>query len=149
MPHFWKYISSRRPRILFLTYRCGVVGLTEVSINATGRSGVDDAAILLLEEVWPRCLSDLVSASKVDVHNLIPHLIIHIGKGLVAQDASVVDDNINTAICIDSSLDDSVSIFCRCLHSECLSTKTLNLLDNRFWVYKIVDDDRCTEFGEC
>src|ERR1700734_3768197 len=90
MPHFWKEISSRRLCILFLTYRCGVVGLTEVAINTTGRSGIDYAAILLLEEVWPRCLCYLVSASKVDVHNLIPQLIIHIVKSLVAQYASVV-----------------------------------------------------------
>jgi hypothetical protein len=36
----------------------GVVGLAEVSVNTTGGSGVEDAAVLLLEHVRPSSLCD-------------------------------------------------------------------------------------------
>lgn len=85
----------------------------------------------------------------MDADNIIPLLIGHIGESLVPQDTGIVDHNIDSAVGIDGGLDDRIPVLNRCLVADSFSTEFLNLLDDGIWVDKIIDDDRCAEFGKC
>ncbi|KAG9533311.1 multifunctional beta-oxidation protein-like protein, partial [Aureobasidium melanogenum] len=90
----------------------GVVGLAEVTVDTTGAGSVDDSAVLLLQEVRPCSLGNLVGSSQVNIQNLIKLLVVHVGKGLVAEDTCVVDNDVNATISINGGLDDCIAIFC-------------------------------------
>ena len=80
--------------------------------------------------------------------NDLPLVISHVGKGLVAKNSSVVDENINAAIGIDGGFDDCLSVYHIGLVTNSLSTELLDFLYDGVWVDKIVDDNLRAEFGE-
>lgn len=55
-------------------------------------------------------------------HDLIPHLFVHIDKSLVSEDTSVGDQDMDRPESVDTSLDDSVTIFSRANSSDSLTT---------------------------
>jgi hypothetical protein len=58
----------------------------------------------------------------VDSHDLVPHLFVHVDKRLVSEDTSVGDKDVNSAESINSSLDDSITIFSRTDSSDGLTS---------------------------
>jgi hypothetical protein len=70
--------------------------------------------------------TDLVGTSQVDSHDLVPRLFVHVDKCLIPEDTSVGDKNMDCAESINSSLDNSVSIFGRTDGSDSLSSDCLS-----------------------
>lgn len=123
------------------TYSRCVVGLAKVSVDTAGRGGVDNTTKLLFQEVGPGSLGDAVGTSEVDVHNRSPKLVIHVGECFVTQVTSVVDNNINSAEVVNSSLDNGWTIFTGGLGSDGLAASLLDFLDYWLRVHKVVDNN--------
>ena len=87
-----------------------VVGLAKVTVEASSRSSVDNAAKLLLAEVGPSSLGDLVGAVNVDSVNEIPVLVGQVLERNIAENSGVVDDNVNGTEGLDSGLDNLVTV---------------------------------------
>lgn len=130
------------------TYSSRVVGLAKVAVDTTGGGGVDDTAILLLEEVGPSSLGDLVGTAEVDVEDGVPQAVVHVVEGLVTEDTGVVDDDVNAAKGVDGTLDDGVAVLGRSLDTNGLAASSLDLVDNVVGVDEIVDDEGGTSLGE-
>ena len=78
---------SRETTLLLVeekTYSGRVVRLAEVTVDTTRGGGVDNAAVLLFQEVWPCCFGNRVSTSEMDVRNDFPQVVIHIRECFVA-----------------------------------------------------------------
>lgn len=131
-----------------VSYGSGVVGLAKVAIDTRSRSGVDDTAILLLEEVGPSSLGDLVCTAQVHVHDGVPQVVVHVGEGLVTEDTSVVDNDINTAKGVNGALDDGIAILGRSLDTDSLAAELLNLLNDGVGVDEVVDDNGGAVLGK-
>lgn len=125
-------------------YSSRVVSLAKVAVDTTCRGGVDNTAVLLFEEVGPGSLSDLIGATSVNVHDGVPEVVIHVGEGLVAEDTGVVDDDIDTAKGINSSLDNGITVLSRELGTDGLATHLLDLVNNIIGVDKVIDNDGST-----
>jgi hypothetical protein len=125
-----------------------VVGLPKVSVDAAGGSGVEDAAILLLEHVWPRGFGAGKGASEMHLEDGIPQVVGHVGKGLVAENACVVDEDVDAAIRIDCALDHRLAVDDVCLVANRLATELLNLLNDGIRVHEVVDHNLGAEFGK-
>jgi hypothetical protein len=88
----------------------GVVALAEATEETGSRGGVDDTAVLLLSEVRPSSAGALVGASDVDLHDEVPVLVLHVLEADVSQNASIVDEHVDSAKGLDGSLDNLVAI---------------------------------------
>ncbi len=130
------------------TYGSGVVGLAEVAVDTTSRGSVNDTAILLLEEVGPSSLGDLVGTAQVNVEDGVPEAVVHVGKGLVAEDTGVVDNDVDAAESINSGLDNDLAVLGRSLDTDSLAAGLLDLLNNSVGVGEIVDHEGGTSLGE-
>ena len=75
-------------------------------------------------------------------YDLIPKRFVHVRECFVSKYASIIDDDINPSISVNSRLHNSVTIFCRCLVAHSFSTILLDLLDHIVWIDKIIDNDR-------
>lgn len=141
-------VSSHGQGQCLRTYSSRVVGLAEVSVNTGSGGGVDDTAVLLLEEVRPGSLGNLVSAAKVDVEDWVPQAVVHVGESLVTKNTSIVDNDINAAKCVDGGLNTSFAVLSRGLDTNSLAAKFLDLLNNVVGVDQIVDHEGGTSFGK-
>lgn len=130
------------------TYGSSVVGLAKVTVDTRGGGGVDNATVLLLKEVGPSSLGDLVGTAEVDVHDRVPEVVVHVGEGLVAQDTGVVDNDVNAAKGINGTLDDNVTILSGGLDTSSLATSSADLANNGVRIHQIVDNDRGASLGE-
>ena len=74
-----------------------VVRLAEITEQPGRRSGHEDAAIGLFAHGFPRGLGDIGRAIEVDVHDELEIVHCHLRKGLVAQHAGIVDDDMDAA----------------------------------------------------
>jgi hypothetical protein len=88
----------------------------------------------------------------VNRHDLIPHLFVHIDKCLVPEDTSVGDKNVDCAESINSSLDDSITIFgrtdgCDSLTSDCSSAPG-DIYETRLTLLDLLDDGLGTFLGD-
>lgn len=133
---------------LVSTYGGGVVGLAKVAVDTAGGGGVDDTAVLLLEEVGPSSLGGLVGATKVDVHDGVPQAVVHVGEGLVTEDTGIVDKDIDAAEGVDGALDDGVTVLGGSLDTGSLAASLLDLVDDVVGVDEIVDNDSGTVLGK-
>src|SRR5271170_4476503 len=95
------------------TYRSSVVGLAKVAVNSTCAGCIHYATILLLDHIWIRSLGDFVSASEMDIDDVVPLFVVHVGKRLVSQNSGIVNHNVDPAISVNCRLYDSVSILDR------------------------------------
>ena len=80
--------------------------------------------------MWPRSSCALVCSLDVYLHHQVPVLVFHVLKADVAQDASVVDEDINPAKGLDRSLDDPVAVLDRVVVRDSLAASRCDLLDN-------------------
>lgn len=130
------------------TYGSSVVGLAEVAIDTRSGGGVKNTAILLLEEVRPSSLGDLVGTAGVDVHDGVPEAVIHVVEGLVTKDTSVVHNDIDTAKGINGSLHNGITVLSGELGANGLATHLLDLVNDIVRIDKIVDNDGSTSAGK-
>lgn len=86
-----------------------VVGLAEVSKQASSRGCIDDTSVLLFSEVWPGGASALVGTLDMDLVDKIPVLVCDVLEADIAEDASVVEEDIDAAKSLDSGVDDAVA----------------------------------------
>lgn len=94
----------------------------------TGRA--NHTSVLLLPEMWPRSSCALVCTLDVNLHHQVPVLIFHVLEADVAQDAGVVDEDIDSAKGLDGSLDNLVAILDRIIVGDGLAASRCDLLDN-------------------
>jgi hypothetical protein len=78
----------------------------------------------------------------------VPLVVGHVGESLIAEDASVVDDNVDATPGVNGCLNDSLAVLHIGLVANGLSTELLDLLNNIVRVDKIVDDDLCAALGQ-
>jgi hypothetical protein len=107
-----------------------VVGLPKVSVKTDSRASVDDTTILLLEEVGPCSLDDLVCSSKVDTVDKIPVLVGHSGERLVTQNTCIVDKDIDTTKGFEGGFDNLVTILNRVVVGNSLSSSLSDFFYN-------------------
>ena len=94
----------------------------------TGRA--DHTTVLLLPEMWPRSSCALVCSLDVYLHHQVPVLVFHVLEANVAQDAGIVDEDINPAEGLDRGLDDLVAILDGVVVCDGLAASRCDLLDN-------------------
>ena len=82
------------------------------------------------------------------VHDGVPQAVVHVGEGLVTEDAGVVDDDINTAKGVDGGLDDGITVLSRELGTDGLAAEGLDLVDDIVGVDEVVDNDGSAGLGE-
>ena len=109
----------------------GVVGLAKVSEQAGGGGGVDDTAILLLPEVGPGGAGALVGALDVDLVDEVPVLVGHVLEADVAQDACVVEEDVDAAESRDGGLDDALAVLDAVVVGDGLAAGSLDLVDDQ------------------
>ncbi len=73
--------------------------------------------------------SHLVCSLDVHLHNQIPVLVSHILEADISQDASIVDQHINTTKCIDGRLDDPIAILHAVIVGHGFAAGRADLLD--------------------
>ena len=81
-----------------------IVGLAEVAIQPGGRSGHQNASVLLRHHVRPHGLAAVGRAHEVHIHHQAEIRHVHLGERLVAQDAGVVHQNVHAAPGVDGLL---------------------------------------------
>jgi hypothetical protein len=81
----------------------GVVALAEVAEGRVGR-GEDEAAVALLLHDRERRLADVEGGLEVDVDDRVEVLPGELEEALVAQEAGVVDDDVDLAEAVDGGL---------------------------------------------
>ena len=74
-----------------------VVRLAEIPVQSRGRGGHNDAAIVPLSHDVPDRLGAVDGPHQMDVHDEAEIVQLHLGEGLVAQDAGVVDQDVDPA----------------------------------------------------
>src|SRR5947207_13654216 len=96
----------------------------------------------------PGGLTYLVRAADVDSLDVIPLLVGHGHKTLIAEDAGIIDDDVDSAVGIETGLDYCLAIFNGVTVANSFSTGGSNFLDDFVRVDEIVNNDACTEFAE-
>ena len=66
----------------------------------------------------------------MDFDDQVPILILHILKADVSQNTSVVDENIDTTVSLDSGVDDPLAVLHAVVISHGLAASGLDLVDN-------------------
>ena len=78
-----------------------VIGLAEIADQARGRRGIDDDAAAILPHPAEHRLGDAEGALQMHLQHLVPGGFGRLGKGLVEQDAGIVDQDIGAAEMLD------------------------------------------------
>src|SRR5690606_33292658 len=107
-----------------------VVRLAEVAVDARGARGEDDAAVAGLLHVIPRGLRDPEAAEHVHAVDEVPVLLRQLLEGGVAEDARVVDDDVDPLPRVERGLDDLVAVLDRVVVGDRLAAGGLDLLDD-------------------
>jgi hypothetical protein len=107
-----------------------VVGLAEVAVDAGGRRGHDDAAVALVAHQAPRGGGALVAAEDVDLVDEVPVGLAHLLERDVAEDAGVVDEDVDLAEGVDGGLDDGVAVLDRVVVGDRGAAGGLDLVDD-------------------
>ena len=85
-----------------------IVGLPEIAVQAGRRGGEDHPAIAALAHMIPGRLGQVDRAHQVDVQHQGEIVEVHLGEGPVAQDARVVDQDVDPAPVRDHTVDHGV-----------------------------------------
>lgn len=83
----------------------------------------------------------------MDVVHIVPHLVRHIVEGFVSQYTRVVDQYVDPPKDTDRSIDNSVTVFYRVIVRNSHSAQRFDFVDNALWVFPVIDNNRCSEFG--
>jgi hypothetical protein len=108
----------------------GVVGLAEVAVDARGRRGEHHAAELLLAQVRPRGGRHAVRAEHVHAVDEVPVVGAHLGVGDVAQDARVVDHDVDAPEGVERALHDLGAVFDGVVVGDGLAAGGANVFDH-------------------
>ena len=108
-----------------------VVGLAEVAVDPGGGGRVDDPAVALLAHHRPRRVGDPERAEHVHLVDEVPVGLGHLGEGDVAEDAGVVDDDVDPAEGVDGGLDDRGALGDRVVVGDGLAAGGDDLRDDR------------------
>lgn len=111
-----RHSSLRKPHV-----HTRVVCLSERSEQTGSGRGADHPSVLLFPEVWPRGMRALVCSKDVDPVDQIPVCLLHVLEADIAQDTRIVDEDVNATECVDSSLDDGLSVLDRIVVGDRLS----------------------------
>ncbi|KAH3686495.1 hypothetical protein WICPIJ_002534 [Wickerhamomyces pijperi] len=85
----------------------------------------------------------------MDIHDLVPFLVRHLLERAISQDTSVVDQDINTAIIVQSCLHNAFTVSDNVgLVTNGFTTSGFDLLNNGVWVFEVVDHNLGTVLGE-
>ena len=76
----------------------GVVGLADVAGDAGDRGDTDDGAVLVDHLLVQQLAGDPLGSGEVDRDHRVPPVLGHVGQLLVAGDAGVVHDHVDTAV---------------------------------------------------
>ena len=97
-------ILSRAPSIARVLHqadqaelRGAVIGLAEIAVEAGRAGGHQHAAVILRAHRLPDRLGAIGGADQVDVHDRAEIGQVHLGEALVAQDAGIVDQDVDAA----------------------------------------------------
>ena len=105
-----------------------VVGLAEVAVDAGGRGGEDDSPVALVAQVRPGGVRHPEAAERVDAVDQVPVFLRHLVEGAVAEDAGVVDDDVDPLPGVERGLDDLRAVFDRVVVGDGLTAGGLDLL---------------------
>ncbi len=108
-----------------------IVRLAEVAVDACRGGGHHDAAVALLAKMGPRGVRDLEASEHMDAVHQVPVLGAHLVEAAVAEDARVVDQDVELAVRVERGLDDLVAVFDGVVVGDRLATGRLDLLDDR------------------
>ena len=108
----------------------GVVALSKAAEKTSCTSRTNHSSVLLLPEVWPCSSCTLVCSLDVYLHHQVPVLIFHVLEADIAQDAGIVDEDIDPAKVLDGSLNDLVAVLDRVVVGDGLAASRCDLLDN-------------------
>ena len=90
----------------------GVVRLAVVAEQPREAAGVDDrAATFAVEHVQVDGPRDGVQRLGVHLHHQVPHALLHLEKALVAQDSSVIDEDVDAAEAVERGLENVLTAF--------------------------------------
>lgn len=103
-------IVSTRSWLRYSSPRTRIVRLTKRTKQAGSRSSANESAVLLFPEVRPCSSCALVCAQDVNLVDQVPVCLFHVLEADIAQDTSIVDENIDPPKGIDRSLDDVLSV---------------------------------------
>ena len=78
-----------------------VIALAEIADQARGRRGIDDDAAAVLAHPAEHRLGDAERALQMHLQHLVPGGFGGLGKGLVEQDAGIVDEDVGAAEMLD------------------------------------------------
>ncbi len=104
-----------------------VIGLAEVAVDAGGRGGHDDAAVALVAHHRPGGVRHGERALQVHALDQIPVFRRHLLEAGVAQDAGVVDDDVDGAEGVKRGLHDFGAVFHRVVVGHRLAAERLDL----------------------
>jgi hypothetical protein len=66
----------------------------------------------------------------VDLHDQVPILVLEVLEANVTQDTGVVDEDIDSAKCLDGSLNDGLAILDGIVVGDGLAASSLDLVDD-------------------
>ncbi|MNM81988.1 hypothetical protein D3C81_940070 [compost metagenome] len=108
----------------------GVVALAEVAEDAGAGSGHHDAAVALVAHDRPYGVGQAEGAFHVDFLDQVPLLFGHLVERGVAQDAGVVDEDIDGAECLQRGGDDLLALGYRMMVGNRFATHGTNFSDH-------------------
>ena len=80
--------------------------------------------------------------------NNVEHFVVHVGKCLITENTSIVDEHVDATKVINSSLHYSIAIFNRCLRRNGLGAQSSQFADYGVRVDKIINNNLGSEFRE-
>jgi hypothetical protein len=107
-----------------------VVCLAKRAKQAGGRRGADQPAVLLLAKVRPCRPRALVCALDVHVVDEIPVRLLHVLEADVAQDAGIVDEDVDAPKRVNGRLDDGLALLDRVVVGDGLASSGADLVDD-------------------
>lgn len=107
-----------------------VVALSKAAKQASRTGRANHTSVLLLSEVWPCGSCALVCSLDVYLHHQVPVLVFHVLEADVAQDAGIVDEDVNPAERLDGGLDNPVAILDRVVVGYGLAACRSDLVDD-------------------
>ncbi|MCY1427281.1 hypothetical protein D9M71_431210 [compost metagenome] len=108
----------------------GIVALAKVAEDTGTGGGHDDAAVALVAHDRPYRVSQAERAFDVDVLDQVPLLFGHLVERGVAQDAGVVDEDIDGAECLQRGGDDLLALGHRMMVGNRFATHGTNFSDH-------------------
>src|SRR5690606_21204066 len=92
-----RFLGQRHGEAVHAGLGRGVIGLTELALLAVHRGDVDDAPETALDHALDDLARDVEDAAEIDVDHVLPVLLVHLAKGLVAGDAGAFHEDVDPA----------------------------------------------------